>query len=131
MYDSEGSVRHALTLSTPEPTRSKAGGASPPERGRVWVFLLLSGWLPSLSVQPTIQVNRTCGRGDGLSPEMVSPGGQAQLCKPAVYSSQKGQAAMENSPAQLPPRQRHPSVFASCGLSPPDSGAGSAFGPEK
>lgn len=86
---------------------------------------------PSLSVQPTIQVNRTCGRGDGLSPEMISLGGQAQLCKPAVYSSKKGQAAIENSPAQLPPRQRHPSVFASCGLSPPDSGAGSAFGPEK
>lgn len=43
----------------------------------------------------------------------------------------KGQAAIENSPAQLPLRQRHPSIFASCCLAPPDSGAGFAFGPEK
>lgn len=61
------------------PNSSKEVGTLPHEHGGVWVFLLLSGWLSILFMQPAIQGNRTYGRGDGLSPEMISLGGQAQL----------------------------------------------------
>lgn len=50
-----------------------------------------------------------------------------QLC----VHLRKGQAATENSPAQLPQRHRHSQTFASCCLSPPDPGARFALSPEK